>query len=65
VRPSGQLAVDKDDHSKGSLFSPCRLLDFELEIAAFLGGKANHLGRPLTIAEAEDRIFGLTLMNDW
>jgi 2-keto-4-pentenoate hydratase/2-oxohepta-3-ene-1,7-dioic acid hydratase in catechol pathway len=22
-------------------------------------------GRPLTMAEAEDRIFGLVLMNDW
>jgi len=65
VRPSGQLAIDKDDHSKGSMFSPCRLLDFELEMAFFLGGKPNQLGVPLTVAEAEDRIFGLTLMNDW
>jgi fumarylacetoacetase len=65
VRPAGQLAVDKDDHSKGSLYSSCKLLDFELEMAFFIGGAANPLGRPITMEEAEDRIFGVTLMNDW
>jgi fumarylacetoacetase len=29
------------------------------------GGKSNQLGRPLTVEEAEDRIFGVVLMNDW
>lgn len=65
VRPSGQLQIDRDDPSKGSSYGPCRLLDFELEMAFFLGGPANALGRPLTIAEAEDRIFGVVVMNDW
>jgi len=65
VRPSGQLAVDKDDHSKGSTFGPSRLLDFELEMAFFVGGPTNNLGKPLSIAEAEERIFGVVLMNDW
>jgi fumarylacetoacetase len=65
VRPTGQVQADKDDASKGSVFSPCRLLDFELEMAFFVGGRANQLGRPLTIAEAEDRIFGIVAMNDW
>jgi hypothetical protein len=65
ARPSGQLAVDKDDHSKGSTFGPSRLLDFELEMAFFVGGPTNNLGKPLSIAEAEERIFGVVLMNDW
>jgi fumarylacetoacetase len=65
VRPNGQLQADKDDPSKGSTYGPCRLLDYELEMAFFVGGKANPLGRPLTIAEAEDRIFGVVVMNDW
>jgi fumarylacetoacetase len=34
-------------------------------MAFFVGGSSNPLGRPLTIEEAEDRIFGVVLMNDW
>ena len=44
VRPAGQLMVDKTDPSKGSLHAPCRLLDFELEMGVFVGGKANARG---------------------
>ncbi|MBI4922232.1 MAG: fumarylacetoacetase [Devosia nanyangense] len=61
LRPNGQFVV------AGSLlpqFGPSRRLDFELEIAAIVGG-SNALGRPVPIACAEDRIFGLCLMNDW
>jgi fumarylacetoacetase len=65
VRPTGQVQADKEDASKGSIYSPCRLLDFELEMAFFVGGQQNDLGRPLTMAEAEDRIFGVVVMNDW
>lgn len=65
VRPSGQVQTDRNDPSKGSIFSPCRLLDFELEMAFFVGGKTNQIGTPLTISEADDRIFGVVLMNDW
>jgi 2-keto-4-pentenoate hydratase/2-oxohepta-3-ene-1,7-dioic acid hydratase in catechol pathway len=35
--------------------------DFELEVAAVVGRR----GRSLTIAEAEDAIFGYTILNDW
>lgn len=65
VRPCGQLQIDKDDPSKGSSYGPCRLLDFELEMAFFVGGTPNPLGKPITMAEVEDRIFGVVLMNDW
>jgi fumarylacetoacetase len=37
-RPNGQLQTDKDDPSKGSVYGPCRLMDFELEMAFFVGG---------------------------
>lgn len=40
-------------------------MDFELEVGTFIGNKGNKLGRPIKIDEAEDYIFGLTLMNDW
>jgi fumarylacetoacetase len=65
VRPQGQLQADAADPKKGAIFGACRLLDFELEMGVFLGGKGNELGRPLTMDEAEDKIFGLVLLNDW
>jgi len=65
VRPKGQLQLDKADASKGTEHAPCRLLDFELEMGFFVGGPANRLGAPLEMNEAEDRIFGFVLCNDW
>ena len=47
------------------MFGPCRLLDFELEAAFFIGGPANDLGDPIPAASAHERIFGMVLMNDW
>ncbi len=63
VRPYGQLQLDPNDPSKGSTYGPCKLLDFELEVAFFVGGPAN-MG-PMTMEEAKQRIFGFCLMNDW
>ncbi len=40
-------------------------LDFELEIAAVIGGVAGSDGANLTAAEAASHIFGYTIMNDW
>ena len=65
VRPRGQLQIDKADPSKGSSYGDCKLMDFELEMAFFVGGPPNPMGRPLTMEEADERIFGLVLMNDW
>jgi fumarylacetoacetase len=45
-------------------FGPSRNLDYELEVGAFLG-PGNPLGEPFPLAEAEGRIFGLCLVNDW
>ncbi|KRT85855.1 hypothetical protein AMK59_1545, partial [Oryctes borbonicus] len=61
-RPYGQtLPVD----GAAPVFGPCRLMDFELEMAFFVGGPATKLGQPVNIAEAQDHIFGFVLMNDW
>jgi fumarylacetoacetase len=65
VRPHGQIQLDPNDPTKGSVYGPCKLLDFELEVAFFVGGPSNSLGQPLTMTEAKDRIFGFCLMNDW
>jgi len=65
-RPRGQLQKDKDDPSQGSTFGPCRLLDFELEMAAVVGGPPNVPNEaPMSIQQAKNRIFGYMLMNDW
>jgi fumarylacetoacetase len=65
VRPTGQLQVDPVDATQGSKYDACKLLDFELEMAFFVGGPENAPGTQISMAEAEDRIFGLVLLNDW
>ena len=61
TRPKGQTKP-KDDEPP--VYGPSRLLDFELEMG-FVIGKENGLGNPVSTADAEDYIFGLTLFNDW
>lgn len=61
TRPYGQtLPIEGADPA----FGPCRLLDFELEMAVYVGG-ATKLGERLTAEQASDHIFGFSLMNDW
>ncbi|KAH8705055.1 fumarylacetoacetate hydrolase FahA [Talaromyces proteolyticus] len=64
VRPSGQILANPTATPKVPLFSPCKRLDIELELAAFVSTE-NKLGQPVSVDEAEDHIFGLVLMNDW
>ncbi len=60
-RPCGQSKPEKAD---APIFGPSRSLDFELEVAAFVG-PGNDLGKPIPIAAAYDHLFGLVLLNDW
>lgn len=61
-RPYGQtLPVDGQPPS----FGPCKLLDFELEMAFFVGGPENKLGERINVDDAWKHVFGFTLMNDW
>jgi fumarylacetoacetase len=55
-RPSGQR--------KQGDFGPSEKLDYELELGFFVG-PGNALGRPIPIAEAEENLFGVCLVNDW
>ena len=60
-RPRGQtMAPGADAPTVG----PSQRLDCELELGALVG-PGNALGEPVALAEAEDRLFGLTLLNDW
>ena len=60
-RPEGQT---RDDAAKPPVFGPSKRLDYELEVGVFIG-RGNPLGHPIAIDDAEDRIFGLCLVNDW
>ncbi|XP_068149924.1 fumarylacetoacetase [Drosophila tropicalis] len=61
-RPLGQTLPDG---AEKPIFGPCRLLDFELEMAFFIGGPGNQLGESIPVDEAWKNVFGFTLMNDW
>ena len=60
-RPLGQTMPQG---STSPTFGPCKLLDFEVEMA-FVTTDANKLGKSIPIAEARENIFGMVLFNDW
>ena len=60
-RPMGQYKPAPD---AAPVFGPTRQLDMELEVA-FITYEGNALGDRISTADAEDRIFGLVLFNDW
>lgn len=55
-RPCGQLGEGR--------FGPSKELDYEIELGALLG-PGNEAGTPIPIAEAEEHIAGICLVNDW
>merc|ERR1712117_704097 len=61
-RPNGQTRPVDTEPPK---FGPCRLMDFELEMAFFVGGECPPMGETITAKEADKHIFGMVLMNDW
>ena len=60
-RPHGQT---KPPDASAPSFGPSRSLDYELEMAFFIG-PGNSMGESVPIDRAEDHIFGMVLMNDW
>ena len=60
-RPVGQL---KDDAAPAPVLAPTQALDYECEVAAWIG-TGNLLGTPVSIRDAERHLFGLSLLNDW
>jgi len=60
-RPLGQM---KPRGAEGPIFGPSKRLDIELEMGAVVG-TPNGMGAPVTVAEADDMIFGFVLLNDW
>lgn len=60
-RPKGQ---QKPNDEEPPVFGPCKLLDFELEMA-FITYQGKPLGDSISTKEADDYIFGMCLFNDW
>ena len=60
-RPVGQI---KPNPEGPPVFEPTRRLDYELELGFWMGGE-QELGETVPIEEAEGRLFGVSLLNDW
>lgn len=60
-RPLGQY---KPPGVEKPLFGPSTALDYELELGLVIG-PGNTQGEGIPLAEAEDHLFGICLLNDW
>ncbi|HMH25967.1 MAG TPA: fumarylacetoacetase, partial [Gemmatimonadaceae bacterium] len=61
TRPNGQLLPGD---AKVPTFGPTQMLDYEAEVGFFVG-RGNDLGKSVPIDHAEERLFGICLVNDW
>jgi fumarylacetoacetase len=64
IRPNGQTIEGNMGPESVPSFGPCELLDYELEMGAIIA-RGNELGTPVSMAEAEDHMLGLCILNDW
>jgi fumarylacetoacetase len=60
-RPRGQVMPRGAERPQ---LAPSARLDFELEVGMLIG-PGNPLGSPIPVAQAEQHVFGLCLLNDW
>lgn len=60
VRPSGQQRQGENP----PVYAPSRRLDYELEAGIYIAS-GNSMGATIPVTEAEQQIFGLSLVNDW
>lgn len=60
-RPWGQR---KGPDEATPQFAPSQRLDFELELGLWVA-QGNLLGEPIPIAQAQQHLFGVSLLNDW
>lgn len=62
-RPMGQYWSGKPGQSD-VVFGPCKKMDYELELGCIIGKPIGRKER-VTAAQAEEHIFGYSLVNDW
>jgi fumarylacetoacetase len=60
-RPMGQAMAPG---ASAPVYGACKRLDYELEMGFYIG-LGNAMGEPIPLAEAEQHIFGMCLLNDW
>lgn len=60
-RPKGQTLPAGETEPR---FGPCARLDYELELGIWIG-QGNDIGQAIPIAEADQHLAGLCLLNDW
>lgn len=61
VRPQGQLKSPKHETP---IFAASRRLDIELEMGAVVGAPSA-MGKPVSVDQADEMIFGYVILNDW
>lgn len=61
IRPHGQVKAQAGDPP---VFRACSQLDYELEVAVYIG-RGNPLGTLIPTHRAEEHLFGFSLLNDW
>ena len=61
LRPHGQRKGPTDP---APVFGPSIRLDIEAELGFVVGG-GTRLGEPVALADADDHLFGVVLLNDW
>ena len=61
-RPYGQKTTP--DNPEVPVWGDSKSMDVEVEVGMFIG-PGNELGRPISLENAEDHMFGLVLCNDW
>ena len=59
-RPMGQLKGAAD----APVLAPSQRVDYELELGVLIG-PGNTRGEPIAMANAEEHVFGVCLLNDW
>lgn len=60
-RPHGQIVQGPD---KQVVFAPCARLDYEAELGFIIGAPSSH-GKRVTLDNAHDHLFGVSMLNDW
>ncbi|MFN8045910.1 MAG: fumarylacetoacetase [Dermatophilaceae bacterium] len=62
IRPCGQRKAPTDP---APVFGPSIRLDIEAELGFVVGGSPTTLGRPVSVGESDEHLFGVVLLNDW
>lgn len=62
IRPTGQR---KPPTEPTPVFGPSVRLDIEAELGFVVGGAPSRLGEPVALADSDEHLFGVVLLNDW